>query len=43
VQPVHLIIGQEFNDYFQGGYQDKDLELLSFDQTALEHNQGKPY
>ncbi len=33
----------EFNDYFQGGYQDKDLELLSFDQTALEHNQGKPY
>ena len=33
----------EFNDYFNSGYQDQDLELLSFDQTALEHNVGMPY
>jgi len=35
--------GREFNDYFNSGYQDQDLELLSFDQTALEHNLGQPY
>lgn len=34
---------REFDDYFNSGYQDVDLELLSFDQTALEHNLGKPY
>ena len=33
----------EFNDYFNSGYQDQDLELLSFDQTGLDHNIGKPY
>ena len=34
---------RDFNDYFRGGYQEENLELLSFDQTALEHNLGKPY
>ncbi len=34
---------REFNDFFNSGYQDQDLELIGFDQTALEHNLGQPY
>lgn len=34
---------KEFNSYYQSGYREENIELLSFDQTALEHNQGKPY
>ena len=33
----------EFGEYFQGGYEEQNMELISFDQTALEHNIGKPY
>lgn len=33
----------EFNDYFNSGYQEEDLELLSFNQTGMDHNIGKPY
>jgi len=33
----------DFDNYFRGGYQEENLELISFDQTALEHNVGKPY
>lgn len=34
---------EKFNDYFQGGYQDQDLDLLSFDQIGLDHNEGMSY
>lgn len=34
---------REFDDYFTKDYHDRDLELLSFEQTGLEHNLGKPY
>ena len=34
---------REFMDYFTNPYQQDNIELLSFDQTALEHNLGKPY
>ena len=33
----------EFMNYFSNPYQQDNIELLSFDQTALEHNIGKPY
>lgn len=33
----------EFDNYFSGSYQEEDFELLSFEQTAQEHNIGKPY
>lgn len=32
-----------FNDYFKGGYQEENLELISFEQSGLDHNLGKPY
>ena len=34
---------QEFNDYFNSGYSEQNLELMDFEQTALEHNVGMPY
>ena len=34
---------QEFNSYYNSGYTEQNLELLNFDQTALEHNLGQPY
>lgn len=34
---------RDFDEYFTGGYQDQDLELLSFNQIGVEHNLGKPY
>lgn len=33
----------DFNDYYNSGYTEQNIELLSFDQTALEHNLGQPY
>ena len=33
----------EFKEYYAGGYEDQDMELTFFEQTALEHNIGKPY
>ncbi len=33
----------EFSDYFTGSYQEEDLELLSFNQSILEHNEGMQY
>jgi len=33
----------DFRDYFTDSYKEDNLDLLSFDQTALEHNLGKPY
>ena len=33
----------EFKDYFGGGYTADNLELLAFNQTVLEHNEGKEY
>ena len=32
-----------FNEFFKGGYNEQDMELLSFEQTALEHNLGQSY
>lgn len=34
---------RDFNEYFSGGYSEDNLELIQFDQTAIEHNLGKPY
>jgi len=33
----------DFDNYFRAGYKEDNMELLSFEQTALEHNVGKPY
>lgn len=34
---------EDFNMYFNSGYSEQNMELLGFDQTALEHNLGQPY
>lgn len=35
--------GQDFHDYFARYYKEENLEILSFNQEILEHNEGKPY
>ncbi|GAG75000.1 unnamed protein product, partial [marine sediment metagenome] len=34
---------QEFVDSFGEDSFDRDMDFLSFNQTILEHNEGKPY
>ena len=34
---------REFNEYFSEDSIDPDMEFLSFNQTIMEHNVGKPY
>lgn len=34
---------QDFNEYYNSGYSEQNIELMDFQQTALEHNIGKPY
>lgn len=33
----------EFDDYFKDKYQKEDIEVISFNQTGMDHNVGKPY
>ncbi|KKK76475.1 hypothetical protein LCGC14_2863260, partial [marine sediment metagenome] len=34
---------REFGEYFAGKYEEENMEIIAFEQTALEHNTGKPY
>lgn len=34
---------REFFEYFRGSYTEENMDVISFEQTALEHNLGKPY
>ncbi|KKM88410.1 hypothetical protein LCGC14_1259070 [marine sediment metagenome] len=33
----------EFNEFFKGGYAEDKIELISFEQSYMEHNTGKPW